>query len=133
MARAETKNGTSPIIPAPEPEEVIAQSGWHGNIPFVPAQFTLDSSGVNAKFTLSLKSSGEISLTIRTDDESELEQLLEKWEPRLIIITEPNGKPKYYPGDSCPRCSSKLIRRQGQRGKFVGCSGFPECAFTAPL
>jgi hypothetical protein len=115
MAKAEVKTETNngQIIPAP------------------PVQ--VEAPTAESKFTLNLKSSGEISLTVRTNDEGELEKLLEKWEPRLIIITEPNGKPKYYPGDSCPRCHSKLIRRQGQRGKFIGCSAFPECEFTAPL
>lgn len=107
----------------------------NGNGPLVPVQIVEAPPAAESKFTLNLKSSGEISLTVRTNDEGELEQLLEKWEPRIIIISEPgpNGKTRYYAGDSCPHCSSKLVRRQGRNGKFIGCVTFPNCQFTAPL
>ncbi len=39
---------------------------------------------------------------------------------------------------TCPKCSAKLVRRTAKRGSmagtdFWGCSGFPECRFTAAL
>ena len=30
----------------------------------------------------------------------------------------------------CPRCGLNLVRRNGRRGAFWGCSGFPRCRFT---
>ncbi len=30
----------------------------------------------------------------------------------------------------CPECGEPLVLRKGKRGKFLGCSGFPECKFT---
>ena len=33
----------------------------------------------------------------------------------------------------CPKCGKPLSIRLGRRGKFVGCSGFPECDFTRNL
>jgi DNA topoisomerase-1 len=30
----------------------------------------------------------------------------------------------------CPECGKKLIVKHSTRGKFIGCSGFPECRFT---
>ncbi len=30
----------------------------------------------------------------------------------------------------CPRCGRNLVRRNGRRGAFWGCSGFPKCRFT---
>ena len=30
----------------------------------------------------------------------------------------------------CPRCGGKLIVRLGKRGKFFGCTNFPNCKFT---
>ncbi len=30
----------------------------------------------------------------------------------------------------CPRCGLSLVRRNGRRGAFWGCSGFPRCRFT---
>lgn len=36
---------------------------------------------------------------------------------------EPYGK--------CPLCGGKLLPRSSKYGYFIGCSGYPECNFTA--
>ena len=33
----------------------------------------------------------------------------------------------------CPECGRHLVIKLGRRGKFYGCSGFPDCAYTRPL
>lgn len=33
-------------------------------------------------------------------------------------------------GEDCPKCGKPLNSRLGKRGKFIGCSGFPECDYT---
>jgi DNA topoisomerase I len=33
-------------------------------------------------------------------------------------------------GEDCPKCGKPLNARLGKRGKFIGCSGFPECDYT---
>jgi DNA topoisomerase-1 len=33
--------------------------------------------------------------------------------------------------ENCPKCGKKLILRLGRKGKFIGCSGYPECDYTA--
>lgn len=35
--------------------------------------------------------------------------------------------------NTCPECSSVMAIRQGPKGKFLGCTGFPKCKHTAPL
>jgi len=52
---------------------------------------------------------------------------------KVILNIDKNGKvsksvPKTveYGGD-CPKCGKKLIKRQGKKGPFYGCSGYPEC------
>lgn len=30
----------------------------------------------------------------------------------------------------CPRCGAKLVERNGNNGKFYGCSNYPKCKFT---
>ncbi len=35
-------------------------------------------------------------------------------------------------GRDCPECGKPLIVRWGRYGKFIGCSGFPECRYTEP-
>ncbi len=32
----------------------------------------------------------------------------------------------------CPECGKPIILRLGRHGKFYGCSGYPECKYTAP-
>jgi amino acid permease len=35
-----------------------------------------------------------------------------------------------YNKDRCPRCGSKLLRRHGPYGDFIGCSSYPKCNYT---
>lgn len=36
-------------------------------------------------------------------------------------------------GEACPKCSKPLSIRFGKRGKFIGCSAYPECDYTRNL
>ncbi len=33
-------------------------------------------------------------------------------------------------GEKCPECGRDLVVRHGRFGKFIGCSGYPECSYT---
>ncbi len=33
-------------------------------------------------------------------------------------------------GDSCPKCGKPLVVKAGRFGKFIACSGYPECRYT---
>jgi DNA topoisomerase-1 len=35
--------------------------------------------------------------------------------------------------ENCPKCSKPLAIRLGKRGRFVGCTGYPECDYTQDL
>lgn len=35
--------------------------------------------------------------------------------------------------DKCPQCGKPLLLRLGKKGKFIGCSGYPECSYTANI
>ncbi|MFZ4076598.1 MAG: type I DNA topoisomerase [Legionellaceae bacterium] len=35
--------------------------------------------------------------------------------------------------EACPKCSKPLSIRLGKRGRFIGCTGFPECDYTQDL
>ena len=30
----------------------------------------------------------------------------------------------------CPKCGSELEERSGKYGKFLGCTGYPQCDYT---
>jgi hypothetical protein len=34
---------------------------------------------------------------------------------------------------TCPRCDGVLVERKGKYGRFMGCSNYPKCKFTAKL
>ena len=33
----------------------------------------------------------------------------------------------------CPRCGGQLVERNGQYGKFIGCSNYPKCKYTEKM
>lgn len=35
--------------------------------------------------------------------------------------------------EKCPKCSKQLSIRLGKRGRFIGCTGYPECDYTQDL
>jgi len=35
--------------------------------------------------------------------------------------------------EACPKCGKPLMIRLGRRGRFIGCSGYPDCDFTRNL
>jgi len=56
---------------------------------------------------------------------STLEQAREKM-PTVSMNSEPTG-------EMCPRCGQPLIYKYGRYGKFIGCSNFPECRYSAQI
>jgi len=36
-------------------------------------------------------------------------------------------------GRNCPECGKPLVVRDGRRGKFLGCTGYPKCRYTADV
>ena len=48
--------------------------------------------------------------------------------PEGVQLARPPKDPAQETGLTCPKCKKKpLVIRQGQRGPFVACSGFPRC------
>jgi DNA topoisomerase-1 len=33
-------------------------------------------------------------------------------------------------GEACPECSAPLIYKHGRNGRFIACTGFPDCRYT---
>jgi DNA topoisomerase-1 len=61
------------------------------------------------------------------------------WKPfkSLVDDTEQNVARKDVTqeslDESCPKCGKPLSIRLGRRGRFIGCSGFPDCDYTRSL
>lgn len=61
------------------------------------------------------------------------------WSPFIeqIQYTETNVQRKDVTTETldspCPKCEKALVIRLGKRGRFIGCSGYPECDYTQDL
>ncbi len=61
------------------------------------------------------------------------------WLPfkELVDVTEETVKRKDVTqealDEACPKCGCQLSIRLGKRGRFIGCSGYPECDYTRGL
>jgi restriction system protein len=59
-------------------------------------------------------------------DGNRLEEILDSTE--TIKTKDANKESK-----ACPRCGSKLVERNGRKGKFSGCNSYPKCRYTEDL
>ena len=91
---------------------------------------------VDYKFTAKL----EDSLDEVSRDEKEWVPLLtEFWQPfkNLIDTTAATVKRSDVTqealDEACPKCGKPLATRLGRRGRFIGCTAYPECDYTRDL
>jgi len=61
-------------------------------------------------------------------DGEELTGMLESVQTNL-----PTTKLEIKETQNCPRCGHELVERSSSRGRFMGCSSFPQCRYTASL
>ena len=47
--------------------------------------------------------------------------------------SDPSENEEAVAGRTCPQCQHPLVVRWGRYGKFIGCSGYPQCKFLEPL
>lgn len=49
-------------------------------------------------------------------------------------LTPAPSRPKPEPTDiPCEQCGKMMVIREGRRGRFLGCSGYPKCMRTQEL
>ncbi len=90
----------------------------------------------------------DYSFTAKMEDElDEIARGERKWKPTIKEFYEPFEKKLEeteekaekvkmeleYVDKKCPQCGKQLIVRVGKFGKFLACSGFPECKYTQGL
>jgi len=63
----------------------------------------------------------------------------EFYQPFIHLVNEAKDKMKdmkqelEFTGETCEKCSKPMVIRFGRFGRFIACSGFPECKNTRPL
>jgi DNA topoisomerase I len=61
------------------------------------------------------------------------------WEPFIALLKQKEKEVSKEDvttektGRSCPECGKELVIKLGKSGKFLACTGFPECRHTEPL
>jgi DNA topoisomerase I len=54
----------------------------------------------------------------------------EKDMKKAVVMAEKVKLADEPTGDACPKCGKPLVVKSGRFGKFVACSGYPECKYT---
>lgn len=57
---------------------------------------------------------------------AELAKAMEKRKEWRALVEEDAG-------EACPECGKALVKKWGRNGRFLACSGFPECSHSAPI
>jgi DNA topoisomerase-1 len=53
--------------------------------------------------------------------------------PAGVYVEAPPKAPAEPAGLNCPECGKPMVIREGKRGPFVACTGYPKCHKTIPL
>lgn len=89
----------------------------------------------------------DIGFTARIEEEfDEIAEGKKEWKPIIKKFYDPFAKhleEKYESvksqkteertGERCPECQKELVIKRGRFGKFIACSGFPDCKFTKKI
>ena len=89
----------------------------------------------------------DVNFTARMEEElDEIAEGTKEWVPVIREFYEPFQKDIEHAdaniekvvmveelGEPCPTCGKPLLIRYGRFGKFIGCSDFPNCRYTAPF
>ncbi len=89
---------------------------------------------INVTYTSKMES----ELDVIADGELDYVQALKDFYSQLVPLVDKayQEMDKVAPvevGEDCPECGKPLIYRQGRFGKFIACSGYPECTYRASL
>jgi DNA topoisomerase-1 len=87
---------------------------------------------MNVKFTANMEEDLDKIAEGKLDRDKLLNSFWENFEKDLIAFKGTTGRSSQPTDITCPECKEKkLVIRFGKAGEFIGCEGFPECAFTS--
>ncbi len=73
---------------------------------------------------------------VSRDEEHMVPLLRSFWDPFITLVKEIEEKVSRKDvtqeeiDENCPECSKPLVKRLGRSGRFIGCTGYPECKYT---
>ena len=92
------------------------------------------SSIINIKYTANMENELDLIADNKLNNVTALTTFYNTFMPLVDIAAEKMEKRELEKtGEKCPDCGNDLVIRLGRFGKFISCSGFPECKYTAKI
>lgn len=92
---------------------------------------------INTEYTANMETDLDTIAAGKTTRSSKLTAFWSDFEPVVLSaaksIKAAKPAPTVYPESVCPACGSPLYIKESKYGKFVCCSKYPKCKFTASL
>ncbi|OGD87093.1 DNA topoisomerase I [Candidatus Curtissbacteria bacterium RIFCSPHIGHO2_12_FULL_41_17] len=91
---------------------------------------------VDLSFTAEMENDLDLIAQGREQMAPVISKFWEEFEPQVAKVTEEAEKMKVEAeetGEECEKCGKPMVIRYGRFGKFMACSGFPECKNTKTL
>ena len=92
------------------------------------------SGVINVKYTANMEEGLDEIADGKKESVSYLKKFYDEFTP---LVADAYEKMEVVPyekvGEPCPECGGELLIRFGRFGKFVSCSNFPKCKYTAAL
>jgi len=91
---------------------------------------------VNVTFTAQMENNLDLIAQGQKTLPASLENFWEPFEKQVEKVAEEAGKMKIEVEETdqkCEKCGKMMVIRYGRFGKFLACSGFPDCKNTKPL
>ncbi|MDO5718462.1 MAG: type I DNA topoisomerase [Tissierellia bacterium] len=112
---------------------------------FVPTQIGINvnellakyfSDIVNEEFTAQMEKNLDDIVDNKADWKKIIADFYSGFEPFLDKALKDSADYKIEDvvlDEKCPECGKNLVEKNGRNGKFIGCSGFPDCKFTKSI
>ncbi len=92
------------------------------------------SSVINIKYTAEMEKELDEIASGKEDGRKALEDFYERFDPLVKEAYEKmDKKAPEFVGEKCPECGGDLVYRQSRYGKFISCSNYPKCRYTASI
>lgn len=91
---------------------------------------------VNEEFTAKMERGLDDIVDEKTDWKKLISEFYSGFEVLLDKAIKDSGDYKIEDvvlDEKCPECGKNLVEKNGRNGKFIGCSGFPECKYTKSI
>ncbi len=88
---------------------------------------------VDVAFTAQMEENLDLVEEGKLDYPKLLAEFYAPFQAELVHAEENIVKTENFVDRYCPQCGKQMVVKWGRRGKFLSCSGFPECKFAQPF